>query len=90
MIDKKVKAADVSLIQDGILDLDSLYSDLKSWFDENQYIFFETKHETKEANKGKTIVYSWTSERKITDYIKFFINVDFLIREIIKEKGKYS
>ena len=90
MISKTVKGIRVIINQDGIIDLDSLYSDMKKWFDSKRYDFYENEYETKQEARGQKIKYVWTGERKTTDFVKFIIKVNFFIKEVLPEKNKIS
>jgi len=81
MIDKKVKGAKTTLLKEGKIDLDSLYSNIKDWFDDHDYNFNEDTHQTKANQKGKSIKYLWTAKRKVTEYVLFVIKVNFYITE---------
>ena len=90
MINKTVKGIRNIINQEGIIDIDSLYSDMKEWFDNKKYDFYEDEHETKQESRGQKIKYVWTGERKTTDFVKFIMKVTFLIKEALPEKNKIS
>ncbi|MBU1245470.1 MAG: hypothetical protein ABIJ20_03370 [Nanoarchaeota archaeon] len=88
MIDKKVKGPKMTLKKEGTIDLDSLYSNIKSWFDEYDYSFNEDTHQQKTTQKGKSIKYTWTGKREATEYIQFIIEVKFYITEYSEKERK--
>lgn len=81
MIDKKVKGTKTILVKKGKINLDSLYSNMKNWFDEHDYDFNENKHQTKTNQKGKLTKYEWIAQKEATEYILFIIKVNFDIKE---------
>ncbi|MBD3361238.1 hypothetical protein GF358_00430 [Candidatus Woesearchaeota archaeon] len=73
----------------GNFDFNKLMKDIKSWYDENDYDFHVPKHKHKSDEEEVKI----SGERKITGYIKFYINVEFRIFdfktvEVIKDGEK--
>jgi len=81
MIDKKVKGAETILMKEGNINLDSLYTNMKAWFDDHNYDFNEDIHQTKANQKGKKIKYKWGAKRKVTEYVLYVIDVEFEIKE---------
>ncbi len=66
----------------GVFNFDKMYKELRAWLDENQYEFEEKAHTQKHKDKGKEIVIKWVNRREVTDYIVYYIDVDFLLQEI--------
>lgn len=74
--------------QHGLYDLNRLYSEMKKWFMDNNYIYTEKENTTNVKDKGTEVKMMMSGERKVTDYFKFEIEVKFLIIEM--EKVKYK
>ena len=66
----------------GVFNFDKMYKELRAWFDDNRYDLDERVHTQKHKDKGKEIVIKWITERKVTDYIIYYIDVAFLLQEI--------
>lgn len=71
----------------GVFDLDRLYSEIKNWFGENEYDFYEKAHTDKSKPKGKELKYTFLGEREVTDYFKYNITVQFFIQEVNPVSG---
>lgn len=71
----------------GEFDLDTLYSDMHLFFDENSYIFHETENSNKIKEKGSEIEIKWRAERNVDTYAKFIITAYFYL-ERVKKIGK--
>jgi len=72
----------------GIYDLNHLYAQMRAWFGENNYIYNEKENTTKEKDKGVEVKMKMIAERRVTDFFKFEISVNFLIVEMEKVKVK--
>jgi hypothetical protein len=77
----------------GILDFTRLHLDLRKWFKEHKYYFVEKNMTEKLIGYGKEEVeFEWTADRKIDDYVRFYIEVHFkihrLVDVLIEENGK--
>lgn len=68
----------------GVFDLEKLYGEMKEWIDKNNYDFNEKEHTEKHGDKGNEIVLAWEAEREITDYLKYELKVNFLLKGITK------
>lgn len=68
----------------GVFDLDKLYQEMTNWFGDNKYDFNEDVHSDKHKDRGKEIIIVWSGEKKVTDYIKYNIEVNFLLKNINK------
>ena len=67
------------LKQDSLFDLGELYKILFRWFENNGYAFYEKLYQDIDTPAGKQIQIFWTAERKMDDYIKFVIDVNYLV-----------
>ena len=74
----------LQLRERGVFDLEKLYNEMKEWLDNNKYSFNEKEHTEKNVDKGKEIILVWEAEREITDYLKYVIKVNFLLKEVNK------
>jgi len=76
------------VIQDGPFDLNLIYKNLKSWFEDHNYTYTEVENTTNFKPKGAEVKVRMRGERLVTDYFKFTININFLILETEKVKIK--
>jgi hypothetical protein len=75
----------------GVFNFAKLYESLKEWIQIHHYDFNEKEYTLKETDKGKEIIISWEAEREVTDYIKYFFKVDFLLENVfIVEKDLFK
>jgi hypothetical protein len=72
----------------GAVDVDKLWKDMKKWFDRYKYDFWEKDHTLKDLDKGMELVSHWIAEREVNDYIKFVIEVKFLLERLRKVDNK--
>jgi hypothetical protein len=66
----------------GIFNLEKLISELKKWFNEQEYDFYEKKKKHKPSKYGNRIELKWLIERKIDHMVKYEMDVEFLIIDI--------
>lgn len=66
----------------GIFNLEKLISELKKWFTEQEYDFYEKTKKHKPSKYGTRIELKWLAERKIDRTVKYDINIEFLIIDI--------
>jgi len=81
--DFKLKAA-------AIFDLGELYKILFKWFEIYGYELWEKEYKEIDEQQGKHVEIFWQAERKIDAYIKFVIEINYLIlgmQSIEIEKG---
>ncbi len=84
--DKVLPGSGIRINFNGKFNLDSLYKELKGWFDKNKYDFTEKEQTVKDKDSGKEIVVKWEAERKVDDYAKFDIRIDFFLENLNKVK----
>lgn len=85
-------AQGVKVKQKSVFSLDELYSVLYHWFELHTYDFQEQEYRDEVTPNGHNLEITWYAEKKIDDYIKFVIEVSFLVLgyqtvEIEKEGG---
>jgi len=68
----------------GVIDIDSLYKSVKSWFKDYKYDYFEKENTEKNKPQGNTLLIKMRGEREIDDYAQFKVEVDF--NEILRVK----
>jgi len=81
----------IRLRKEGTLNLNQLYKDMKAWFAEKDYIFFEKEAGKKEKETGFKVLIKWEVERNIDEYAQFKIKVEIFgqdLQEIKKEDIK--
>lgn len=87
---KDVLFSNYKLKQDSIFDLGELYKSIFRWFDINEYTFYEKEYNDIDEPKGKHLEIYWYTEKKIDAYVKFVIEVSYLVlglQSIELEKG---
>ena len=75
----------------GVMDIDSLYKGIKSWFDDHSYDYTEKENTQKNKPQGNSLIIKMHADREIDDYVKFHLEVD--MDEILRVKKvgkKYS
>ncbi|MBU2589564.1 MAG: hypothetical protein KKA65_03115 [Nanoarchaeota archaeon] len=77
----------------GILDFDKLFKAIPKWMKDYNYDPMEKSHSEKKTPTGIYIESSWKGSRKVTEYVKFIITVDVLLRDLTDvavqdDKGK--
>ena len=68
----------------GSFDLDRLYKEIKKWFKNYKYFSNEKEHKEKKQAHGDELIFDFIAERKIDDYMKFRINLRFLMINVKK------
>lgn len=66
----------------GIIDFDGMFAMLPKWAGQYHYDCIEKKHTEKKGSTGTYIESVWYMERKVTYYIKFIIEIEFVIRDM--------
>ena len=87
---KDVLFDNYKLKQDSIFDLGELYKSIFRWFDVNGYSFYEKEYNDIDEPNGKHLEIYWYTEKKIDLYVKFVIEVSYLVlgmQKIELEKG---
>ena len=70
----------VKVKQSAIFDMDELYKALFRWFELYHYEFHEREYrESSDPGGGKHLEIRWYAEKKVDDYVKLVIEVDFLV-----------
>ena len=62
-----------------IFNFDELYKFMKRWHDDNGYDFKETEYMEKTSSYGTELHINWVGTKKISSYITFVIQTNFLI-----------
>jgi hypothetical protein len=80
MSEKDVVAKGLKIKQRAVFDMGELYKVMFRWFSRNNYDFQEKEYsETAMGDGAKKLEIAWYGARKISDYVKFHIDVKFLI-----------
>ena len=66
----------------GLVNFDRLYKEARTFFDSYHYIFNETQHKGKDAEKGRKLDIIWSAFREVDDYARFVIKVNFVLFRI--------
>ena len=80
----------VTIRQKATFDLKQLYKQLDNFAKDNNYFFNEKNFTRKDGSAGSEYQIEWTFERKVTPFIKFYIDVEIwsLRTREVKEKDK--
>jgi hypothetical protein len=78
----------IRIKQTGIFDLSKLLKKMYAWFDSRKYDIHQKDQTEKSTDKGLEIVMKWLCEREITDYFKYEILVEFLMKKLQKTSKK--
>ncbi|MFA5175840.1 MAG: hypothetical protein WC413_01085 [Candidatus Nanoarchaeia archaeon] len=78
----------IQIKKKGLIQFNSLYKDMKSWFDEHRYDFHEREHTEKDKGLGREMRIILEGEREFNDYTKFFLKVEFFVEGLRKVDGK--
>lgn len=67
------------LTQIGYWDYNEVYAMLYSWLKDHGYGLFEDSYKEKLSGGGKEIIIKWKADKKITDYFKYVIILEWHI-----------
>lgn len=70
----------VVLEKTGLFNYHEFYDVFSDWFDSNKYTWDETEYSTKTKPQGKDVINEYKAFRKVTDYLKFYIDIRVEIR----------
>lgn len=68
----------------GVIDVDSLYKDVKSWFGRNSYNYYEKESIEKTKSQGNSVIIKMFGIKDVDDYVEF--RIDVLFDEILRVK----
>ncbi|MFH1065441.1 MAG: hypothetical protein V1734_02970 [Nanoarchaeota archaeon] len=66
----------------GIMDYDGMHALIPLFASEYNYEVIEKKHTEKNGSTGAYIESNWHLERKVTYYVKFIIEIEFLVKDL--------
>jgi hypothetical protein len=72
-------ARNLRVRQVSVFDMGELYKVMFRWFATKRYDFQEKEYLEKRVGEAKQLEIKWIGYRKISDYIKFFMEVKFLV-----------
>lgn len=78
------------LKQDTVFDLTELYKTIFRWFDVSGYSFHEKEYNDIDEPNGKHLEIYWYTEKPIDAYVKYVIEINYLVlglQKIELEKG---
>ncbi len=91
MSQKDFVASNIKVKQRSVFNLDELYLLLYKWFELYGYDFQEKEYRDIEKEGKKNLEIQWYTEKKIDDYMKYVINVSFMVLGLekveIEEEG---
>jgi hypothetical protein len=90
---EKDKICEGKVKHDGIFDYKDVYRFLYTWLTDFEYIMEERNYTEKIKPEGKEVEIHWIGKRKISDYFRFILKIDWLILgmtnvEIMKDNIK--
>jgi len=64
----------------GIFDLSAFYNFVYTWLQENKFVIIEEKTYTEKVKpNGKEVEIHWEARKKVSDYIRFLVKLDWLV-----------
>ena len=93
MPQRDIVIPNIKVKEKAIFNLDELYKLLHRWFELYRYDLQEQEYRDDDTGNGKHVEIKWYSDKKIDDYFKYVIEVNFLLLglediEIVKEGVK--
>jgi len=80
MAEKDYIVRNLKVRQQSIFDMAELYKIMFRWLSQHNYDFQEKQYYQRQSPDGsRHLEIGWESDRKISDYIKFHINVKFIV-----------
>lgn len=76
--------------REGIFDLKKVYEEVKNYLSNLKYRITEKDSSTKLSSKGSEVMVEFNGEREVDDYIRFLMQINFLVTEMkqVKVNGK--
>jgi len=68
-----------TLVQKGIFNFKDLYDLCRDWLSQEGYDVYETKYKEKITAGGKEVQIEWTAKKKVSDYFRNIIGMQWLI-----------
>ena len=80
----------ISIKYDSPFNMMDLYNSLKSWFDINRYVFYETTYNEKATGDKKSLMIGWMGTKELDDYTKIELKAEIQLDnyEIIKTESE--
>src|SRR3989344_924533 len=79
MAQKDYVTDELKIKQKAIFRLDELYKSLTFWFKNYEYKLDEKEYFERQEANGKSIMIKWLAKKEVNEYIRFVIEMDFLI-----------
>jgi hypothetical protein len=79
MAQKKVVIDRAKVKQESVFNMGELYKALFSWFNNYGYDFAEEEYNERDSGRNKDIKIFWVAEKKVDTYIKWYMDLNFLI-----------
>ena len=76
---EKDRIIEEKISHSGIFDFKSFYSYAHSWFKEEKFGVVEEKYSEKVSGNSRDITIEWLATRKLSDYFKIEIKIEFKI-----------
>ncbi len=80
----------VKIREVGSFNYKEVYEQIGKWMSKNKYIWREKTNQSKTNADGKEIKVEWAAFRKIDDYVKFNIEIEYYITYFVEEEGGYA
>ena len=90
MAEKDMIVKGISIKYDSPFNMMDLYNSLKSWFDINRYVFYETTYNEKATGDKKSLMIGWMGTKELDDYTKIELKAEIQLDnyEIIKTESE--
>ncbi len=82
MVERRIIVEDLHLAYDGIFSVAELYRLINNWFAEKGFIPHELRNFEQVLEAGKNIEYVVEPYKKVTDYVKYIINVTVTMKNV--------
>lgn len=73
------KLVEEKLTHDGVFDFKDIYNFVYTFFIDNEYTLEEKAYKEKTSGNTKEIEINWIAKKKINDYFRFFIKIDWRV-----------
>ena len=91
MVEKDFIGDSIKYSFSGIIPLDDLYKAIFKWAKLYGYKIIEKEHKTSIGLEKKEYVFTWTVEKKASDYVKYKLDIDIKVKnlkEVSTKTGK--
>ncbi len=88
MAERRLLVSDLAIEYDGLFDSSDLFRFLDDWFQQKGYDKQEVRHAERVKEKGKFVDLEIMPTKKVSDYVKYDINVRVYIKDLVQANIK--